>query len=206
MAIRLLIADDHMVVRAGLKRLLNIDLVAEATCGDEAVRLADEIQPDVVLLDVRMPHGDGLAALARIKIDHSNMPVLMYSGFDCPAHAARAVALGASGLLHKGSGSHTIVETIQSAARGEALWTSVELRRAASALAAPTPMADGVPLTHREHEVLQRIVAGGTNVRIADQLGISDETVKEHVQHILRKIGVSNRTQAAIWAVRAGLA
>ncbi len=209
MAVTLLIADDHEVVRTGLKSLVagtDIKVVAEAATGEEAVRLALKHEPDVVLLDIRMPDGDGLNALGRIKLDRPEMPVLMLSTYDNPTYVARAVALGASGYLLKGSSRDELLQAIRSAAAGETAWTRDELRRVTGALATPRLAADvEVPLTQRESEVLRQLAFGLTNKEIAQALHISYETVKEHVQHILRKVGVSDRTQAAVWAVRKGL-
>jgi DNA-binding NarL/FixJ family response regulator len=209
MGIKLLIADDHEVVRSGLKSLLantDIKIVGEASTGEQAVRLALKHEPDVVLMDIRMPDGDGLNALGRIKLDRPNMPILMFSTYDNPTYVARAVALGASGFLLKGISGDKLIEAIRSAAAGETAWTRDELRRVTGALATPRLAADvEVPLTQRESEVLRQLAFGLTNKEIALALHISYETVKEHVQHILRKIGVSDRTQAAVWAVRKGL-
>lgn len=206
MAIDLLIADDHEVVRAGLKSLLadtDIRIVAEADNGTTALKLTLKHKPRVVLLDVRMPNGDGLNCLARIKIDLPDTPVVMFSTFDNPTYVARAVALGAAGYISKSSSRAEIVEAIYAAARGESIWSRDELRRVTGALAAPSANSDvEVPLTKRESEVLKQLAFGLTNKEIAQALGISYETVKEHVQHILRKIGVTDRTQAAVWAVR----
>jgi DNA-binding NarL/FixJ family response regulator len=206
---RLLIADDHEVVRSGLKSLLHgteIDVVAEAATGEDAVRKTMEFELDVVLLDIRMPKGDGLNALGRIKLERPDLPVLMLSTYDNPTYIARAVALGASGYLLKSAGSENIVTAIRRVAAGENIWTREELRRVTGALATPRLAADvEVPLTQRESEVLRQLALGLTNKEIAQALSISYETVKEHVQHILRKIGVSDRTQAAVWAVRKGL-
>jgi DNA-binding NarL/FixJ family response regulator len=209
MSVKLLIADDHEVVRSGLKSILNgtdIKIVAEASTGEQAVRLALKHEPDVVLMDIRMPEGDGLNALGRIKLDRPNMPILMFSTYDNPTYVARAVALGASGFLLKEIARDKLVEAIRRAAAGESAWTRDELRRVTGALATPRLVADvEVPLTQRESEVLRQLAFGLTNKEIALALHISYETVKEHVQHILRKIGVSDRTQAAVWAVRKGL-
>jgi DNA-binding NarL/FixJ family response regulator len=210
MPIRVLIADDHEVVRSGLRSLLQgseIQVVAEAQSGEEAVRLAGELEIDVVVLDIRMPDGDGLAALQQIKLHRPNLPVLMLSTYDNPTYVSRAVALGASGYILKGSGREKLVESIRAAAEGEPSWTREEMRRMAGAMAAPRAAGDLVAaLTARETEGLRHLAQGLTNKQIADKLNISYETVKEHVQHILRKIGVADRTQAAVWAVRAGLA
>lgn len=204
--IKVLIADDHEVVRCGLKTLLaetEVDVAAEVSTGEAAVRYALENDVDVVLLDIRMPEGDGLTALGRIKLDKPDLPVLMLSTFDNPTYIARSVALGASGYLLKGCTREELLKAIRSAATGESAWTRDELRRVTGALATPRLAADvEVPLTQRESEVLRQLAYGLTNKEIAQALHISYETVKEHVQHILRKIGVSDRTQAAVWAVR----
>jgi DNA-binding NarL/FixJ family response regulator len=206
MSIKILIADDHEVVRSGLKTLLadtDVEVMAEVSTGEEAVKFALTQRPDVVLLDIRMPEGDGLTALGRIKLDKPDMPVLMLSTFDNPTYIARSVALGASGYLLKGCTRDQLLTAIRSAAAGETVWTRDELRRVTGALATPRLAADvEVPLTQRESEVLRQLAYGLTNKEIAQALHISYETVKEHVQHILRKIGVSDRTQAAVWAVR----
>lgn len=204
--IKLLIADDHEVVRSGLRVLLDgteVDVVAAVATGEDAVKYALEHDVDVVMLDIRMPDGDGLTALGRIKLDKPDMPVLMLSTFDNPTYIARSVALGASGYLLKGCSRDELLKAIRSAATGESAWTRDELRRVTGALATPRLAADvEVPLTQRESEVLRQLAYGLTNKEIAQALHISYETVKEHVQHILRKIGVSDRTQAAVWAVR----
>ncbi len=209
MSIRLLVADDHDVVRTGIVSLLretDIDVVALASTGNEAVALAQQVKPDVVLLDVRMPGGDGLSALGRIRIDHSTLPVLMLSNYDNPTYIARAVALGANGYLLKSASRAELIEAIRRASKGENLWTREELRRVTGALAAPRlGIESDVPLTQREAEVLKLVAEGLTNRQVAEALNISYETVKEHVQNMLRKIGVSDRTQAAVWAVRQGL-
>lgn len=204
--IKLLIADDHEVVRSGLKSMLadsDVEVAAEVATGEAAVKYALENDVDVVLLDIRMPEGDGLTALGRIKLDKPDLPILMLSTFDNPTYIARSVALGASGYLLKGCSRDELIKAIKSAAAGESAWTRDELRRVTGALATPRLAADvEVPLTQRECEVLRQLAYGLTNKEIAQALHISYETVKEHVQHILRKIGVSDRTQAAVWAVR----
>jgi DNA-binding NarL/FixJ family response regulator len=209
MTIRLLIADDHEVVRCGLKSVFqgtDIEVIGEACTGEETVQMTEQLKPDVVLLDIRIADGDGLKTLGRIKLDHPELPVLIFSAYDNPTYVARAVALGAVGYLLKGIASDTLLDAVKRVAAGEDAWTREELRRVTGALATPRLAADvEVPLTQRESEVLRQLALGLTNKEIAQSLSISYETVKEHVQHILRKIGVSDRTQAAVWAVRKNL-
>jgi DNA-binding NarL/FixJ family response regulator len=209
MAIRLLVADDHEVVRQGLRELLketDIEIAAEASTGEEVTRLAMETSPDVLLLDIVMPKGDGLNILPRLRTDIPHLAVLIFTAHDNPTFIARAVALGASGYLLKNASASSIIQSIRDVAAGRSTWTREALRRVTGALAAPRLNADiEAPLTQRETEVLARLADGFTNKQIAQSLHISYETVKEHVQHILLKIGVTDRTQAAVWAVRKGL-
>jgi DNA-binding NarL/FixJ family response regulator len=207
--IRLLIADDHEVARCGVRALLSgsgVDIVGEVASGPAAVAFILESPVDVILMDIRMPGGDGLAALGHLKLDRPNLAVVMFSNYENPAFVARSVALGASGYLVKSCSREKLIQTIHAAARGENAFTRDELRRVTGALATPRlPVDVEVPLTHREGQVLQHLACGKTNKQIAEELHIGYETVKEHVQHILRKIGLADRTQAAVWAVRRNL-
>jgi DNA-binding NarL/FixJ family response regulator len=204
--IRLLVADDQDMVRQGVKALIagtEIKVVAEVASGQAAVKYALEGEVDLVLLDVRMPDGDGLTALGRIKLDKPNLPVLLFSAFDNPASVARAIALGASGFLLKSCTRDELVNTVRTAAAGENVWSREKLRSVSGALRTPR-LANNleVSLSEREGEVLRQMTHGLTNKQIATAMNISYETVKEHVQHVLRKIGLTDRTQAAVWAVR----
>ena len=209
MNIKLLIADDHPLVRAGIKEMIageEIKVIAETASGAETLKTVAKKRPDVVLLDIRMPGGDGLNTLGRLKLDYPDLPIVMYSGFDNPTYIARAVALGASGYILKTCSKNELVDAITKAATGENTWTRNELRRVTGALATPRPGIDlEVPLTQREIQIVEHLCEGNSNKQIGDALDISYETVKEHVQHILRKVGVTDRTQAAVWAVRCGL-
>jgi DNA-binding NarL/FixJ family response regulator len=184
----------------------DIEVVAEASNGQEALQAIKSTKLDVVLMDVRMPEVDGLNILGRLKLDHPDLPVLVLSTYDNPTYVARAVALQAAGYILKDAPREKMLDAIHKAATGENVWTRDELRRVTGALATPRLQANvEVPLTQRESEVLKQLALGLTNKEIANSLNISYETVKEHVQHVLRKIGVTDRTQAAVWAVRKGL-
>jgi len=209
MSIKLLIADDHEVIRTGLASLLagsNIEIVAQAANGKEAVNLAEQHRPEVILLDIRMPDGDGLATLEKLRAKVPETRVVMLSTYDNPTYIARAVALGASDYVLKGSSREDLIATIEAAAAGESPSRAGELRRVAGAMKIRQVIDDDdVPLTQRETQVLRHVALGLSNKEIGRSLEISVETVKEHVQNILRKIAVSDRTQAAVWAVRKGL-
>ncbi len=209
MTVRLLVADDHEVIRTGLATLLagtDIEIVAEAATGKEAIEKAQQCNPDVILLDIRMPDGDGLSTLEKLRTAVPDSYVVMLSTYDNPTYIARAVALGASDYVLKGSSRDDLVTTITTAAAGESPSRAGELRRVASAMKVRQVIDDDeVPLTQRETQVLRHVALGLSNKEIGRSLEISVETVKEHVQNILRKIAVSDRTQAAVWAVRKGL-
>jgi DNA-binding NarL/FixJ family response regulator len=199
---KVLIADDHEVVRVGLQQILAKHTIIAATDGDSALKLFKKHKPDVTLLDVRMPH-DGLACLARIKLENAGAPVLMLSGYDNPTYIARAVALGAQGYLLKTAPAKEILAAVKAVANGEDIWTRELLRRVGGSLSTSDKVAEF--LTKREGEVLKLVAFGLGNREIAQALGISHETVKEHIQHIFGKVGVNDRTQLAVWAVRNAL-
>ena len=207
--IRVVIVDDHPLVRVGMRHLVEgteIVVVGEGDRGEQVEGLADTNRPDVMLLDVAMPDCDGLVALERLRKRHPDLPVLMLSAFDNPSFISRAIALRAAGYVLKTASREALLSTIRAAAAGEQSWTRSDTRRRVGALASPrVPLSMETSLTEREHNVLSQITLGQTNKEIAKVLGISCETVKEHVQHILRKLGVSDRTQAAVWAVRHGI-
>lgn len=209
MSIRIIVVDDHVVVRRGLERMFegsNVEIVGEAATGEQAISLVSLISAQVVLLDVRMTGGDGLNCLSRLKLEKPNLAILLFSTYNNPTYIARAVALGAAGYILKGVSKESLIDSITRVAEGETVWTREELRRVSGALATPRLNSDiEVPLTQRESEILKQLTFGQTNKEIASTLEISYETVKEHVQHILRKVGVSDRTQAAVWAVRKGI-
>ena len=209
MSVRILVCDDHEVIRCGLVSLLEsseVEIVAQASSGQEAIEKAGETKPDVILLDIRMPDMDGLATLEQLLSIAPDSKVVMLSTYDNPTYMARAVALGASDYVLKGSDREDIIKTIVDAAEGNSPSKAGELRRIATAMKIRQVIDDDeVLLTQRETQVLRHIALGLSNKEIGRSLEISVETVKEHVQNILRKIAVSDRTQAAVWAVRKGL-
>ncbi len=208
MSVKVLIADDHEVVRSGLISLLSgsdVEIVAEATNGKEAVNLAQETNPDVVLLDIRMPVQDGLSALESLRSVMPDLPIVMLSTYDNPTYMARALALGANDYLLKGSPRAELVASIKAVAAGEPAPPSEHMQRIVGAMETTQPIQeDDLSLTKRETQVLRHIALGLSNKEIGRSLTISIETVKEHVQNILRKINATDRTQAAVWAVRKG--
>jgi DNA-binding NarL/FixJ family response regulator len=209
MTIRLLIADDHEVVRSGLVSLFNgtdIEIVAQAANGKEAIERTAQHQPDVVLVDIRMNESDGLYALEGIKKSAPAVPVIMLSTFDNPTYIARSLALGAQDYVLKESPRDEIVDAVTRAAHGESPRHSSVIFPVKEAMEKRQHPSDkDIPLTKREMQVLRHVALGLSNREIGKSLSISVETVKEHVQNILRKLQLNDRTQAAVWAVRRGL-
>ena len=209
MTIKLVVADDHEVVRSGLVNLLkgsDIEIVDQAADGDEAVEKTLKHRPDVVLMDIRMPNRDGLSALEVIRSKLPDARVVMLSTYDNPTYVARSVALGATDFVLKGSTRKELVDVITRAASGDEPLDSSVLRRVKRVMRRRHERDDdGIPLTNRELQVLRHVALGLSNREIGQSLGISIETVKEHVQNILRKLDVNDRTQAAVWAVRRGV-
>jgi len=205
-----LIADDHELIRAGLRSMLagtRFSIVAEASYGAEVIQLVEVHRPDIVLMDVRMPQGDGIHVLSRLRLEQPHTLVLLISAYDNPVYLSRAASIGAAGFLLKSTTRDKLIDAMETVVRDKTLWTRDDLRRVTSAMAAPRLEIDlDAPLTQRECDVVRLLANGKSNQEIADSMSISYETVKEHVQNILRKIGVSNRTQAALWAVRKNLA
>ncbi len=209
MSVRLLIADDHEIVRLGLAKLLagtDIEIVAQAANGKECLKLAEKHKPDVILLDVRMPDGDGLETLEKLRQKVPNSKVVMFSTYDYSTYIAHAVALGASDYVLKGSSRQAIIDTILRAAAGQSPSYAGEFDRLAKTMSSREVVDDDqVQLTRRETQVLRHMALGLSNKDIGRSLEISVETVKEHVQNVMRKLAVKDRTQAAVWAVRKGV-
>ena len=206
MAIRILIADDHAVVRQGLRMFLGLDaeldVVGEASDGAEAVRLARELRPDVVLMDLLMPAMDGIAATAAIRGELPDVEVIALTSVLEDASVVGAVRAGAIGYLLKDTQSEELRRAIKAAASGQVQLAPQAAARLMREVRAPeSPEA----LTERETEVLRLLAVGKANKEIARELGVGEQTVKSHVSNILAKLGVQSRTQAALHAARIGL-
>jgi DNA-binding NarL/FixJ family response regulator len=209
MGIRLLIVDDHEIVRRGMASLVDgseVAVVADAADGEEAVKLARKHKPDVILLDVRIGGDDGIDGIKRLRSAAPQARVVMLSAFDNTTYVARAVSAGAHDYVLKSATRREIIDSIVGAARGDEPSRCGELRRIAGQMAHRQAAANiDVPLTPRETQVLRLVAMGLANKEIADSLAISVETVKEHVQNLLRKLALTDRTQAAVWAIRHGI-
>jgi DNA-binding NarL/FixJ family response regulator len=212
--IRVLLADDQPMVRKGLHAMIDgddITVVAEAADGDQAVSLAVELRPDVVLMDIRMPELDGLEATRRITADHrlAGTRVIVLTTFDLDEYVYRALRVGASGFLLKDVEPTELLHGIRAVARGDALLAPSVTRRLITEFAARTapegpPLRTGT-LTEREHEVLLLVTAGMSNDEIAAKLVISPATAKTHISRILAKLGARDRAQLIVLAYESGL-
>lgn len=206
--IRVLVVDDHAVVREGLRTFLRlqkgIQVIGEAGDGAEAVAEARRLAPDVVLMDLVMPKLDGVEAMRRIRADRPQTRVIVLTSFDDDEKLMAAVHVGAAGYLLKTARPREVVRAIRAAHAGEAVIDPKAAGRLLDVLSRTEPAAQ--PLTPRELEVLAFLCRGLPNKRIALELGLSEKTVKAHVGHIFGKLGVTDRTQAALVAVREGLA
>ncbi len=206
MTIRILIADDHSVVRQGLRMFLGLDaeleVVGEAADGAEALRLARQLRPDVVLMDLLMPVMDGIAATAALRHELPDTEVLALTSVLEDASVVGAVRAGAIGYLLKDTQADVLCQAIKAAAAGQVQLTP---RAAARLMQAVSTPESPVELTERETEVLRLMAGGQSNKHIARSLHISEKTVKTHVSNILSKLGVQSRTQATLYAIRIGL-
>ncbi len=218
--IRVLVADDHLIIRQGLRLIFetcdDIQLVGEAADGAEAVRLAGELRPDVVLMDLRMPGMDGLSAIERLHETQSELAVVILTTFNEDELMLRGLQAGARGYLLKDTGREALFNAIRAAARGETLLKPEIMARllaftqAKAASRAPAPegaasAARGPALSEREKEVLAGVARGERSKEIAAHLGISERTVKAHLDSIFNKLGVDSRAAAVSEALKRGL-
>ena len=210
--IRVLIVDDHQVVRQGLRTFLDlnedIQVIGEAVDGQEGVELAAQLAPDVVLMDLVMPRLDGIAATARIKALNQGAKVIALTSFTEDDKVFPAIQAGASSYLLKNVSPDGLVEAIRAAYRGEARLHPDVMRKLMEKVAAQTGSAkpvDSVQLTGREGEVIRLVAQGKSNREIAETLVISEKTAKAHISNILGKLGLDDRTQMAVYAIKHGL-
>ncbi|MCT9929087.1 response regulator transcription factor [Planotetraspora sp. A-T 1434] len=203
--IRLLIVDDHPVVREGLRGMLEsdpgIEIVGEAGSGDEAVIRAGESRPDVILMDLRMPGGDGVSATTRILANHPESRVIVLTTYETDQDIVRAVEAGAAGYLLKDTSRSNLLMAIASAVRGETVLSPSVATKLVTRMRAPMPDS----LSRRETEVLSLVARGLTNAEIGKALFISETTVKTHLLRVFGKLGVSDRTAAVTTALDRGL-
>ncbi|UCC86495.1 MAG: response regulator transcription factor [Anaerolineales bacterium] len=210
-SVRVLIADDHIIVRRGIRALLetepNIEVAGEAENGKEAVAEAERIQPDVILMDLVMPEMDGIEAIRRITASQPEARILVLTSFAADDKVFPAIKAGALGYLLKDSGPDELVGAIHQVYRGESSLHPTIARKLLQELSRPLEQPPAPePLTEREVEVLQLVARGQSNQEIAEKLVISEATARTHVSHILRKLHLASRTQAALYALREGLA
>jgi DNA-binding NarL/FixJ family response regulator len=206
--IRVLLADDHPVVRTGIRNLLekaeDIDVVGEASSGSEALQLVEEVKPDVLLLDLELPDGQGTEVAQQLQKNGSPVKILILSAYDDRAYIQEVLQLGAAGYLMKEEAPEAIVEAVRGVANGENGWVS----RSIAAQMVSWVRGDEskvTKLTPREMDVLRLVVAGKTNQNIAVALTISEKTVEKYLEAIFAKLSVASRVEAAVYAVREGL-
>ena len=200
--VRIMIVEDHQVVRQGFVALLrlvdNCEVVAEAADGEQAIKLYRQHRPDVTLMDLRLPTMGGVEAITRIRAEFPDARIIVLTTFDGDEDIYRALQAGAKGYLLKGMSSDELVEAIRAVHNGKSRIPAAVAERLAERLSGPT-------LTDRETDVLRLIVSGNSNKEIASALFISEATVKTHVNNLLGKLGVSDRTQAATTALQRGI-
>jgi DNA-binding NarL/FixJ family response regulator len=205
--IRVLIADDHGLVRAGLTELIgtfeDVEIVGAAAGGDEAVAMAVELAPDIVLMDLEMPEVDGIAATSRIRESAPDSRVVILTSFSDRERILQALDAGAVGYLLKDAEPGELARGIAAAARGE---SPLDPRAAGTIIEARAQSHPRPALSEREREVLALLSQGMANKEIARRLGISEKTVKAHLTNVFRQIKVTDRTQAALWARSSGIA
>jgi DNA-binding NarL/FixJ family response regulator len=212
MSIRVLVADDQSMVRAGFRMLLtgeqDIEVVAEASNGREAVALAERLNPAVVLMDIRMPEIDGLEATRRILAANQGARILILTTFGLDEYVYEALRAGASGFVLKDDPAEQLISAVRTVAAGNALLSPAITKRVIrqfTRITRPAPPKELGELTEREREILRLIATGLSNAEIGRDLYISETTVKTHVTHILQKLGLRDRVQAVVLAYQAGL-
>jgi two-component system, NarL family, response regulator YdfI len=206
---RILIADDHLIIRQGLRLILetedDLNLVGEASDGAEALQLCAELHPDVVLMDLRMPGMDGITAIEKLRQTHPKIAVVILTTFNEDELMLRGIRAGAKGFLLKDTDRRTLFDTIRAAARGETLLKPEIMSRLLDVAAAPVVPTNPFNLTEREKEVLAAVALGERSKEIAVKLHITERTVKAHLASIYQKMGVDSRAGAIAVAAQNGL-
>lgn len=212
---RMLVVDDHHLFRQGLIGLLRtrpdlVEVVGEAASGEEAIKLTESLKPDVILMDIAMPYGDGLEATASIHEQYPDVSVIMLTASESDEQLYQAMRCGASGYLLKDLEADELFDLLEGVERGEVVMTKAMgarlLKKIANDSSTPTDATEGMDaLTARELEVLKLVAKGYSNLQIAEELVISVNTVKVHLRHLMDKLHVNNRTQAVAYAIQCGL-
>jgi len=210
-SIRVMVVDDHAIIRKGVKAMLELvpdmEIVGEAENGLDAIKMEEQLHPDVILMDLVMPDTDGIEAIRRIKLKRADVRILVLTTFAGEEMVLPAIKAGALGYHLKDSSPETLIEAIREVHRGEASLHPVIARKVLSEISAPPahpPTTE--PLTPRELEVLQLVAQGFENREIAERLVISEATARTHVSNIIGKLHLASRTQAALYALKEGLA
>ena len=210
--LRVLVVDDHRLFRQGLISLMEtrpdlVQVIGEAETGREAVMETHRLKPDAILMDIFMPHGDGLQAVKKIRRSMPEVAIVMLTSSDMDEHLYEAVSLGVSGYLLKNLDAEKLFELMEGVSRGEAALTRPMAARLLKRVAnrSVTRESGREALTQREVEVLRLVAQGASNPQIAEELTISINTVKSHLRNILDKLQLENRTQAATYAIQSGL-
>ncbi|MEJ2599780.1 MAG: response regulator transcription factor [Anaerolineales bacterium] len=205
---KVLLVDDHPIVRTGIRNLLErsieINVVGEASDGFEALKLVEELSPDVVLLDMEMPGMNGSEVAIRLKQAGSSVKILALSAHEDKQYIRELLANGASGYLVKDEAPEAIIEAVRGVARGEQGWVSRKIAAKMTVWMSEDNPAEHMGLTPREVQVLKWVVNGKTNQEIGLELGISEKTVEKHLEGVFSKLGVASRVEAAVHAVREG--
>jgi DNA-binding NarL/FixJ family response regulator len=208
MSIRVVIADDHPITRVGIKRFLDravdIDVIGEASTGEQALELVEQLSPDVLLLDMELPDLKGVTVAKRLKESGSPVHILALSTYNNKQYIFGLLSIGAAGYLTKEEVPETIVDAVRGVARGEQGWVS---RKVAAVMStwAQDDVSQPSDLTDREMQVLHGVVDGKTNQEIGLDLGISQKTVEKHLESVFSKMKVTSRVEAAVMAVRQGM-
>lgn len=202
---KIILVDDHPMLRKGVAQLIaledNLEVVAEANTGEEAIRLAVELQPDLILLDLNMKGLSGIDTLNALKRAEVNGKIVIFTVSDSDADVLQALKCGADGYLLKDSEPEELIEKINRSLQGELVLSGPLTQLLARSLQQKNETKPIDKLTQREKEILKQIAAGGSNKVIANKLGITEGTVKVHVKNLLKKLGLKTRVEAAVWAV-----